>query len=272
MKTTRRNYTSEGTDLHQHSFFSDGTKSPAELVRRAKALGLSMIALTDHDGVGGIGEAAAEAGRLGGLEFVPGIELSTELFAVELHILGLWIDPSCPELLSATEWMREARRERNERLIALMRKLGYDISYEELLAINSGSDYIGKPQIARLLAKKGYIREKADAFKPDGVFEATEAKKLRKIKLESSEAVSLIHRAGGLAVLAHSGKTRGIGERGSRDFYKALEGLIAGLSEAGLDGLEIFHPDHSARDEQVLKGLAEKYSLIETRGSDYHGD
>ena len=168
--------------------------------------------------------------------------------------------------------MRSARKERNDKLISLMRELGYDISYEELLAENCGSDYIGKPQIARLLAKKGYIREKADAFKPDGVFEATAAKKLRKIKLESTEAISLIHKAGGFAVLAHAGKTRDLGRRGSPEFYEALEGIIAVLKKAGLDGLEIYHPDHSARDEQALSKLTEKYTLCETRGSDYHGD
>lgn len=272
-------------DLHVHTDFSDGAMTPTEVVKRFKNLEYDMIAITDHDGVGGIGEAmiAAEA-----LEFkvIAGIELDTELSdellrkcgledvigeQTRAHLLGYYLDVTNERLLSELEEIRQERYRRNVRLIEALNAQGFDISYDEVVT-NKHKDYVGKPDIARLMVKKGYIKTVADAFADDGPLEKPEITAIRKKKITTEHAIELVRGAGGIAVLAHPMKLKAIGRRGSEEFYANLDKIVRELKLNGLKGLECYHTDHTAEEALKMVELAEKYHLHITEGSDFHGD
>ena len=255
---------SKDSDYHIHTYYSDGTLSPAEVVAWAKEKGLSHMAITDHDGVGGLAEGAAAA-RDAGIDFTYGIELST-LFEgrTGLHILGYNIDPEDEALKTACEKIRIWREERNEKLLAALAEEGYSISQEYL----PGS-FISKPAMARAMTLLGYIKEPKEAF--DNIFSMEKMRKIPKQKIDSYEAIDLILGAGGMAVLAHPGLIRHKGERGSEEFFANVEEIIQKLAAHGMGGLECCYSKHSEEEEIEFSRLAEKYDLIITRGSDYHG-
>lgn len=257
-------------DLHIHSWFSDGSISPEEIVRQAKEKGYQKIALTDHDGTEGI-EEALKAGEKLGLEVIPGIELATETEdGTGLHILGYHIDVENPRLKSTLEELRKKRDRRNEQLLTLLADMGYPLTEEDLM-LRPDQNFIGKPIIARAMVAKGYIQKPKEAFAGGKLLESPAAKKIKKEKLKTPEAIRLIREAGGTAVLAHPIQIRTFGEQGSEAFYEKVERLIADLKKEGLGGLECYHPDHSDQQAQRFSRLAQKYDLIITRGSDFHG-
>jgi len=260
----------ERTDLHIHTVFSDGQMTPEAIVKKAKQLGFEKIAITDHDGIGGV-QSAVNAGREEGIEVIPGIELAAELAdGTGLHILGYNIDIKNSRLLEVMEYLESKRYERNLKFIAMLNDMGYDITMEDLKKQQPNS-FVGKPVFARLLAAKGYIGNPKDAFKPGFIFESTQAKAIRKEKLSAAQAIQLITEAGGSAVLAHPIQIEGKGVKGTQEFYSNVESIIRELKKYGLEGLECYHPDHDMQQTERFVQIAEKYDLYITRGSDFHG-
>ncbi|MBQ2677321.1 MAG: PHP domain-containing protein [Firmicutes bacterium] len=272
--------TREKTDLHLHSYFSDGTMSPTALVERAVSLGQNKIAITDHDGIDGV-EEAVRAGEKLGVEVVPGIEFSTSMEdGPKIHMLGYGIDIYDRRICLVLDALKDIRRERNVRLLKVLGEMGYEISADELEQ-GDGRTYIGKPDIAIVMAKKGYIKDPNDAFGPGGVFSTPEVKAVKKSEIDTIDAMRLIHVVGGITVLAHPGKLKRLkkpddlqqtAEKGTDDFYRAVDALVERLIvEGGLDGIECRHTDHTERDCVEFEKTAKKYNLIITGGSDYHG-
>lgn len=258
------------TDLHLHTYFSDGSISPTDIVKRAKEMDYELIAITDHDGIDGVTEGMI-AGKALGIKVIPGIELSTENDkGISMHILGYHIDIHNVELTKKLTELKDKRRERNQRLLAVLNQMGYEISLADL-SFTEGQDYIGKPIMARALLKKGYITHARQAFEPGKFLESPEAKAVKKDKISAKEAIELIRQAGGIAVLAHPMKIKKIGERDSEIFFDELEKLIQELKADGLRGIECYHTDQTNEESLRLVELAEKYHLHITEGSDYHG-
>lgn len=263
-------------DLHMHSTASDGTASPRELAPLAKAAGLSAIALTDHDTTAGLAACAEACSELG-IDFAPGIELSADPTIAKrsssrsepepdtrvgtLHILGLFIDAASDHLGDIQVRLREAREQRNPQIVENLAKLGVNIDYGEVIA-EAGGHIIGRPHIAQVLLKKGYVKSIQDAFaRYIGEGKAAYA---RKDRLHAEEAIAAIHEAGGLAILAHPVQLKmGDGDQ--------LAHFIKQLKELGLDGIETRHSDHSAAQVNHFQSLAGRFNLVESGGSDYHG-
>lgn len=251
-------------DYHMHSWFSDGTMKPTELVKMYKGRDYDVIALTDHDGVDGVYEAVI-AGEALELKVIPGIEIGSsydfEGQEIELHILGYHIDTENAALKACIEKLRISRRDRNERLLAHLQGLGYDLVYEDLIE-RPGQDYIGKPNFARALKRKGCA--------PENMWDLFD--EVPRERISAYEAIDIIKEAGGMAVLAHPLKTKKIGDSSSEVFWKNLDLIVADLKKHGLKGMECYHP--SASHEQALKlvVMAGQYHLHITEGSDFHGD
>ena len=240
-------------DLHAHSTASDGSRAPADVMLAAHRAGLSAIALTDHDTVAGIAEAAAAAATLG-LRLVPGIELSAVEGDAETHILGLHLSDT-RELESTLVGLREMRRSRAERMVARLNDLGVRISFTAVLEQAAGGA-IGRPHVARAMIAEGWAVDFRDAF--DRYLGSGRPAYVAKERLAVAAAISLIHRAGGLAVLAHPASA------GTRERIEAF-------AREGIDGVEVRHPSHSGEDIARLGALVEHYSLVPSGGSDWHG-
>lgn len=250
--------TSERIDLHLHTTASDGHCTPAALVSRAARAGLSVMAVTDHDTVAGIAEAQAAADRRG-IEVVPGIEVTAVEDGQDVHVLGYFIDPEDGALATFLAAQRASRVARVRAIGARLTSLGMPIDTNAILAgvDREGGRSIGRPQVARAMIAAGYAADVQEAFDrwlgPGGPAFVPR-------RGPSPEAVlELLHRAGGLASLAHPGRT-GIDDR------------IPALREAGLDALEVYHTDHDASLVARYGALAARSGLLRTGGSDFHGD
>ncbi len=253
-------------DLHVHTYYSDGTLSPTEIIKWAKKSKLDQIAITDHDGIDGIQEALI-AGEALEIVVIPGIEFSVgEADGIEMHLLGYHIDVCNKDLINKLAYIKEKRKERNDKLIRALEEQGCPLVYEDMMKRGSG-DYIGKPDFARGLIHKKYITKFSEAFEVGKFLKSEIAKTIKKEKLSAKEAIELINGAGGIAVLAHPMKVTGL----NGEFFKALENLIIRLKGYGLKGMECFYPEHSEEETMKLVNLAEKYKLHMTKGSDYHG-
>lgn len=250
-------------DLHTHSTFSDGTDTPSALAALARALGLTAVALTDHDTVDGIPELL-RAGRESGLTVVPGVELSVAAQVApggHLHLLGLLIDPEFPELKATLAELAFERERRGERIVEKLRGLGIGITAVELRA-EAGEGAIGRPHVARLLMRKGHAASIQEAF--DRYLSKGRPAYVDKKKLNEEEAIALIHRAGGLAILAHAHLMK-------YPDYAAAEAKVLALTELGLDGFEVYYPGMPGEYVRGLTALARNHRLAISGGSDYHG-
>lgn len=245
------------TDLHIHTTESDGTCTPGEIVRLAKALGLRAVAVTDHDTAAGIPEAAAEGARLG-VEVVPGIEISTELRG-PVHILGYYIDPHSSALAPVLDWVIRDRDERNRRMAAHMATDGIPVDYEQMRR-RFGSA-IGRPHFAELLVELGLARDVKDAF--DRYVEKGRPYFERRHFLTLEQAIGCIRASGGVAVLAHPFQYR-LDEDGLRALIETAKGF-------GLAGMECRYSGYDAAQTAKLEALAAEYGLLPTGGSDFHG-
>lgn len=241
-------------DLHAHTTASDGTFHPRELVTLAKEKGLAAIAITDHDTTAGLAEAQL-AGQELGVEVVPGIELSTEFEGKEVHVLGYFYDPGNAELRELTQKMRDDRVHRMDKMIAKLNEAGVNITREEVVAEAQGGA-IGRPHIARVLMRKGYVQNIPEAF--ERYLASGRPGYVERMKLTPEEAVAVIKRAGGSPVVAHPGLF-------DKDY------LFDALVPLGLVGLEAHHPDHSDEKRHHYETLAKHHGLISTGGSDFHG-
>lgn len=258
-------------DYHIHTTLSDGASSPEQIVKSAASMGMEGIAITDHDGIDGVAQAVKQ-GRESGIKVVTGIEFATELDdGTGLHILGYGFDPNHAILKDKLEFMNEKRRERNEKLLKVLRQQGFDIAYEEL-RYGRANDFIGKPVIARTMVKKGYLTNYKEAFTPGKFLESPEAKAVQKVKINALEAVDVINRAGGVAVLAHPIQAKGRGKSVDDEFFSWVDGIIADLTSAGLYGLECYHKDHDVQQTLRFLDMAKKHGLKVSRGTDFHGE
>ncbi|MFH8723975.1 PHP domain-containing protein [Streptomyces termitum] len=246
-------------DLHTHSTASDGTDTPAELVRGAAAAGLDVVALTDHDTTRGHAEAIAAAPE--GLTVVTGAELSCRLDGTGVHLLAYLFDPEEPALLAERELVRDDRVPRARAIIGRLRDLGVPVTWEQVARI-AGDGSVGRPHIAEALVELGVVPDVSGAFTPEWIADGGRAH-VDKHELDPADAIRLVKAAGGVAVLAHPAAVK----RGR----VIPEAALARLAEAGLDGIEVDHMDHDEPTRARLRGLAKELGLLATGSSDYHG-
>jgi predicted metal-dependent phosphoesterase TrpH len=246
-------------DLHTHSTASDGTDTPAELVRNAAAAGLDVVGLTDHDTTRGHAEATAALPD--GLTLVSGAELSCRIDGVSLHLLAYLFDPDEPELLSERELVRDDRVPRARAMVTKLRELGVPVEWDQVARI-AGEGSIGRPHIASALVELGVVPTVSDAFTPEWIADGGRAYVTRH-ELDPFTAIRLVKAAGGVTVFAHPLAVK----RGRT----VPETAIAELAAAGLDGIEVDHMDHDEPSRARLRGLAADLGLLTTGSSDYHG-
>lgn len=244
-------------DLHVHSSASDGTDAPGEVIRRAAAARLDVVALTDHDTQAGVAEACAALPP--GLTLLPGMELSCQLDGRGVHLLAYLFDPADPALRAETARIRDDRVYRAQAMTRRLRELGADVSWEQVTAI-AGDAVVGRPHLARALAAAGAITDPRDAFTAEWIGDGGRAF-VDRYAPDLTRAVALVRAAGGVAVLAHP---RSPG-------YEIPDAVITELAGAGLAGIEVFHPDHDQAERARLTELARSLGLVSTGGSDDHG-
>jgi predicted metal-dependent phosphoesterase TrpH len=242
-------------DLHIHSTASDGKLTPADVVLEAAKRGLSFIALADHDNVDGIAPAQAAASAFPGLKIIPGVEISTEAEG-EVHVLGYFIDHKDAEFNAALDRFKNSRLQRGQGMVAKLEKLGIKIDWQRVMEIAGGST-IGRPHIAQAMLEKGYVKSFKEAFSE--YLGHNRPAYVDRDKMAPQEAIELIIKAKGLPVLAHPLT------------LPEPEAMIAELKGGGLVGLEAYYNGYTPEEVGRLLALADKYQLIATGGSDYHG-
>lgn len=241
-------------DLHIHSNLSDGTESPEEIVRQAKYAGLTVISITDHDNVDGI-ERAITSGFNQGVEVIPGVEFTCEFKRWEIHILGYFIDHKSQELLGILEKVQKSRHERIIKMIKKLKKMGVEIEAEDVFKI-SGKKSPGRPHVARVLVERGFVSNFKEAFVRYLAFKGPAY--VSHYKLSPFDAIGLVKRAAGIAVFAHPAVSK-------------CDELIPDMVSAGLSGIEAEYFGQNREKTRHYLSLAEKFGLLVTGGSDYHG-
>ena len=247
-------------DLHTHTTYSDGSATPGELIRAAVTHGARAIAITDHDTVDGLAEGRTAASDAG-VEFVNGIEISADYSPGTMHILGYYIDDQSEILRSTIERLKAARERRNPEIARRLQQLGYDITFEEVASV-AGSTVVGRPHFAKVLLDKGHVSSIQDAF--NRLLAKNAPAYVEKERLAPGDAVSLIHAAGGAAVLAHPYQLK-------LSSFDEAEQKLEELAKLGLDGVEAVYSRHTAEQRTEYCRVAEKYGLVVTGGSDFHG-
>jgi len=248
-------------DLHTHTLFSDGSLTPTEVVELAVREGLRAVAITDHDSIDGLEEALAAGVRLG-IEVVPGVELNLEHDQVTMDLLGYFLD-RCPgdEMQAALAELRAYRDERNARILERLAGLGVPIEPEELAAI-AVDGAAGRPHIGEAMRRRGYVDSISDAFKRYLRRGAPAWVDRRRLSL--AQAVRLLRDSGGLPVIAHPGIIR--------TDRAGLAAVVRDAARHGVVGLECHYPLHDDETVAACRGLCERYGLVATGGSDFHGD
>ncbi|WP_329122438.1 PHP domain-containing protein [Streptomyces sp. NBC_01465] len=246
-------------DLHTHSRASDGTDTPAELVRNAAAAGLDVVALTDHDTTRGHAESIAALPA--GLTLVTGAEISCRVDGIGMHLLAYLFDPDEPEFLRERELVRDDRVPRAQSMVRKLQELGVPITWEQVARI-AGDASLGRPHIATALVELGVVDTVSDAFTTEWLADGGRAY-AAKHELDPFKAIRLVKQAGGVAVFAHPQAVK----RGK----VVPESTIGDLAAHGLDGIEVDHMDHDAPTRTRLRSLAGDLGLLTTGSSDYHG-
>ncbi len=240
-------------DLHTHTTYSDGFYSPEELVKKAKLAGIEVIGISDHDNIAGILEAA-EVGKKIGVEVIPGLEISSDIRDREIHILAYFFEPDNPELERYLTFFREERLKRAIRIINKLKSIGFNISIDDVLE-TAQNCAVGRPHIAQTLLEKGLISSYYEAFNKY-IGNGCPAYE-KKVHLSPQSAFKIINDAGGLSFIAHPGFM--------------TESLLKELINAGVDGIEVIHPSHTAQQTRFYRGIINEYFLLESGGSDFHG-
>jgi predicted metal-dependent phosphoesterase TrpH len=241
-------------DLHLHSLFSDGTFTPEEIVAHGKRMGFATLALTDHDTIEGC-ERMAAACAAERMDFIPGSELTAELGEHELHILGFYLDTKHPRLLAEMAKFQAVRQQRIRDMVARINELGVPLEVNSVFEI-ANCRAPGRPHVARALVKAGHCSSMDEAF--ERFLKKHRPAWAPKMKMSALEAITLIHEAGGLAVMAHPGLNR-------------CDEVIPHLVEAGLDGIECYHTKHASGTAAHYLDITKQYGLLVTGGSDCHG-
>jgi len=242
-------------DLHMHSTASDGLLSPSEVVRSARELGLKTIALTDHDTTAGIDEAQA-AGRQHGVEVISGVEINSEGEYGDVHFLGYFVDPNNAALQERLLEIRDARVGRARGMLRKLSEMGMPVSWERVLDIAGDASSIARPHVARAMVEAGHVASAQEAF--DKYISNDGPAYVNRLRLTPQETIDLVHGAGGLIVLAHPPRANTVG-------------LIPMLRTLGLDGIEVYYPEHTPDEMAQLEAIAAERGLLMTGGSDFHG-
>ncbi len=241
-------------DLHLHTHFSDGTYSPEELVSHARRQGLAALSLTDHDTVEGC-PRTARACAAAGIEFISGVELTAEHEGEESHILGYLVDIGNPQLLAGLSRCQIVRQNRIREIVARLNRLQVAVTAEAVFAL-ANCNAPGRPHVARVLIQAGYCANQEEAF--ERFLKKNRPAWVPKFKMSATDAIGLIHKAGGVAVLAHPELNH-------------ADGAVPEIVKAGLDGIECFHTKHSTATVEHYLEMADRYHLLVTGGSDCHG-
>lgn len=242
-------------DLHLHTTASDGRLEPSKLVSLAARVGLDVIAVTDHDSVGGVAPAIAAAKAYPSLTVIPGVELSADVPRGEVHVLGYFIDYRDNNLTSTLDGLRDSRQGRALRMIAKLRDMGMEIQWQSVLELAQGGS-VGRPHIAQALLGAGYVTSLAEAF--DKYIGRNGPAYAEREKMTPAESVKLITSARGLPVLAHPAD------------IEDLDKLISELLKAGLVGMEVYYTKYNPKVIKRLLKIAQHYKIVTTGGTDYH--
>jgi hypothetical protein len=247
-------------DLHSHTDRSDGTSTPAELIAEAVRVGLTGLAITDHDTFAGYDAAVLHA-EATNLELICGIELSTRYQGASVHLLGYFpVTPPSKELRAWLAFILEGRRDRNTRLIAKLQSLGVDITLAEVETM--GRTLTGRPHFARVLVDKGYAKDIQSAF--DLYLDESARGFVQRQEVPMEEALERILASGGVPSLAHP-------IRVAKNNWEKLAAYVEDLAGLGLRAIEVYHSDHSPENVSYYGSLAERFNLGVTGGSDFHG-
>jgi len=254
-----------GIDLHIHSTASDGSLTPSEIIHQAQELNLGAIAITDHDSLEGSKEAI-EAGIPPSIKFISGVEISAAYPSFfpgsgSFHILGYCIRLDDTALNHSLAKLRQARKNRNPEILRRLNKLGYPLSLEEVRR-EVGQGQIGRPHIARAMKANGFVKSIDEAF--DSFLGNDKPAYVDKYRIECADAVQTIRAAGGISVLAHPGLLNIINEN-------ELNHLVGNLKQMGIKGIEVHYPEHTPQQTKKYTELAERYELLMTGGTDFHG-
>lgn len=242
-------------DLHLHTTYSDGSYTPQELVKKAKKLGYTAIAVTDHDTIAGI-EKSLDIGHKHDLEIIPGVEFNTLLTETEVHILGYFIDYQNKELKNLLEKIKRERRERIKKMIDLLKELyNFNITLDEIKEI-SADNILGRGHIARLLTKKGYVKNWEEVF--DKYIGKGQPAYVKRKKITPFKAIDVIKKANGIPVIAHPGLIND-------------DNIVQQIINYGIAGLEVYYLEHTKEQIEYYHKLAKENSLLITGGSDCHG-
>ncbi|HTR98894.1 MAG TPA: PHP domain-containing protein [Bacteroidota bacterium] len=241
-------------DLHLHTTYSDGALSPSELLDRARQAGLTAISITDHDHTGALDEAMQVAAHRG-IEVIPGVELSTMVGESDVHILGYFIDHRDARLQEYLALFRSERRRRAERIVRKLNGLNVPLTIDGVMR-RAGSGSVGRPHIATALVEEGLIGTYQEAFTRYIGFGKPAYEK--KYMISPREAIGMIAAAGGLSFIAHPST-----------FLQ--EGVLLDIIDAGIDGIEVIHPSHTAELTAHYRGIVGEYFLLASGGSDFHG-
>ena len=248
-------------DLHTHTTASDGSLTPAELVKAAKDAGLAAVAVTDHDTTAGLDEAL-QAGKRLDMEVVPGVEISVQRGDNPggMHMVGLFVDHTEPALAGSLKRLQEARAQRNPKIAARLNQLGIPLTMEEVRSF-AGDGQVGRPHFARALVARKAVPDVNQAF--ERYLAAGKPAYVPKFRFQPDEALDMLRKAKALAILAHPGLLRLPNIE--------IELLLRGLKQKGLEGVEVQYSDHDSATRSFLASLAHRLDLAVSGGTDFHG-